>query len=180
MKVDTYPVFLLLLALGWGGCQAEERTEMASLQKQVAALTRQVQETRRTLAEVQDQQQQLSSFVQQLQATRTTFEQPNALSPPAVLSEENVLEKNLSEENVAPPAAESLFQAPRVSLSPAFSDSPSALSLKTRVACNEVWNLLGQGASVAGAAKLLGATPEAVEQCEKKIGRGGSGGSEAE
>lgn len=166
MKVYTYAV--LLLALGWPGCQArdgaDDRSEIASLQKQVAALTRQIEETRSALAEMQDQQQQLSSSVQQLQSTLTTLEQLKQPTPPAVLAEETLV----------PPGAELSPQAPTVSLSPAFPDMPSALPLKTRVACNEVWNLLGQGTSVVGAAKLLGATPEAVEQCEQKIGRGRS------
>jgi TolA-binding protein len=166
MKVYTYVV--LLLGLGWPGCQAQDgaddRSEIASLQKQVAALTRQIEETRSALAEMQDQQQLLSSSVQQLQSTLTTLEQFKQPTPPAVLAEETL----------APPGTESSPQAPTVSLSPAFSDALSGLPLKTRVACNEVWNLLGQGTSVAAAAKLLGATPEAVEQCEKKIGRGGA------
>ncbi len=160
MKV--YTCAALLFALGWSGCQAEDQSEIASLQKQVAALTRRIEETRRTLAELQDQQHNLSSSVQQLQATLATLEH----TPPAVLAEETV----------APLDAESSPQAPTVLLSPAFPDTPSALPLKTRVACSEVWNLLGQGTSVAGAVKLLGATPEAVEQCEKKIGRGGAQG----
>jgi TolA-binding protein len=168
MKVYTHA--LLLLALGWSGCQAqdgaEDRSEIASLQKQVAALTRQIEETRSALAEMQDQQQQLSSSVQTLESTLATLTQLKASTAPAVLAEETL----------APPGAESSPQAPTVRLSPAFPDTPGALPLKTRVACNEVWNLLGQGTSVAGTAKLLGATPEAVERCEKKIGRGGAQG----
>ena len=86
--MNAYTYAVLVLALGWSGCQAqngaEDRSKIASLQKQVGALTRQIEETRSTLTQMQDEQQQLSSSVQQLQSTLTAFEQHKPLTPPAV------------------------------------------------------------------------------------------------
>lgn len=145
------------------GCQSqpEDRPEFASLQKQVAALTRQLEETRTNVERLEQQGRQVSATLQELEAQ---IEQLQALGPPAAVP--------IPDAAAGPRTAPTSDQPPG-SAAP-FGDDPageSALPLKTQVACSEVWRLLGQGTSLERISTVLGATPEAVERCEQKIGR---------
>ena len=152
------------------GCQShsEDRAEFASLQKQVAALTRQLEETRTQVELLERQGRQVSATLQNVE---TKIAQLKSLEPPAAVAAPD----NPAAHHIAPTAN----QPSDVALP--FGDDPageSALPLKTQVACSEVWRLLGEGTSLERISTMLGATPEAVEQCEQKIGRRSREGGE--
>lgn len=160
-------VLFVLVSLASLGCQSqnEDSAELASLQKQVAALTRQLEETRAHVEMLEQQGRQVSTALQNVEAEMERVSE-SASSPVPGNTAANVVAETTAQPPRSPaPSGDD----PAAPLEPVEPEPP--LSLKTQVACKEVWALFGQGASSERIATVLGATPEAIERCEQKIGR---------
>jgi septal ring factor EnvC (AmiA/AmiB activator) len=134
-----FPVFAVIQ-----GCEADRSEEVANLQKQVAALTRQVEETRKEITTLKETQQQTHRSL-------------------SVLEEEF---NHVKQRELPPPT-----RTTKPSVEPADPQEPA--SRRTgKVACAQVWKLLGQGKDEATAARMLETTVEVVRACEQGVGRG--------
>jgi hypothetical protein len=140
-------LFLLPVLALIQGCEADRSEEVATLQKQVAALTRQVEETREEITTLQETQQQTRRSVSALEEELNHVKQ-RELPPPTRATEPKV--------------------------EPAEPQGPASHSTG-KVACAEVWKLLGQGKDETTAARILDTTVEVVRACEQGVGRGGRG-----
>jgi len=141
-------LFLLSVVLtALQGCGTDNSAEMASLQKQVAALTRQVEETRKQVATVEEANRKLNKLLDTLE-TEVDRLQVREIPIPA-------------------PAP-----GPGSARSPAAAAAPQGT---LKAPCSQVWKLIGLGRSEAAVAKELDTTIEAVRRCEQEVGRRGGG-----
>jgi hypothetical protein len=138
----VFPMFAVIQ-----GCEADKSEEVATLQKQVVALTRQVEETQKEITTLQETQQQTRRSVSMLEEELNHLKQRELPSPKG--------------------ATESTIE-------PAEPQGPASRST-AKVACAEVWKLLGQGKDETTAARILDTTVEVVRTCEQGVGRGGRG-----
>ena len=124
-------------------CGSGNSEEIASLQKQVAALAQQAEETRKQLESMQEANQKLNNLLESLETEVNHLKVPQ-VPPPA---------------QAAKPGREK--------------GTPAAVPESTaKVFCPQVWKLLGQGKSEAAVAQTLGTSVEAVQGCEQQVGRG--------
>jgi len=139
---------LVLAGIGFWGCGSDHAEEVVGLQKQVAALTRQVEDLRKQIDSTQEGQQKLRELISTLEVDVSHLK-PRAPSQPAQ----------------AIPAEKDLTAA-------AASGSTRMQEGITKVACSQVWQLLGKGTDEATVARTLGTTEAAVQACEQQIGQG--------
>ena len=130
-------VMAVLHACGLGNSE-----EIAALQKQVAALAQQAEETRKQLESMQEANQKLNKLLESLETEVNHLKVPE-VSPPA---------------QAAKPGGEKGI--------------PAAPQSTAKVSCPQVWKLLGQGKSETAVAQALGTSVEAVQSCEQQVGRG--------
>ena len=141
-----YGSLVPLLVTVLQGCGSGNSEETATLQKQVAALTRRVEETRKQVDTVQEAYLKLNKVLDSLE-TEVSHLKMREDPPPA---------------SAAKPGGE--WGTPAV---------PAPRSTE-RVSCAQTWKLLGQGKSEAAVVQALGTTVETVRGCEQGVGRGGS------
>src|SRR5712692_11325761 len=142
-------MFLMLLAvIAFPGCGSDHAEEVAALQKQVAALTHQVEDLRRQTDASQDGQQKLRELVGTLEV------EVNRLKAREI------------------PQATPATRAGKEMGAPVVPTPAPVREGTAKVSCAQVWKLLGQGADEAAVARTLGATEAAVQACEKEVGRG--------
>lgn len=146
-----------------GGCGGNHADQIVDLQKQIALLSRQVEETRKDLQLLQEADKNLK---QSLDATDAELSRLAALeSLPATVAKEK------AEEVILPVAVDGL---PSVPASPARAQKPRSVVIakpSTPVSCAQVWGLLGKGKSTTHVARTLRTTPEKVKSCERQVGR---------
>lgn len=141
--------FLVLLAgVGIWGCGTDHSEEVAMLQKQVAALTHQVEDMRKQVDAAQEGQQKLRELMGTLEVEVSHFK---AREP--------------SQPALATPAGKGQG-------APTTSAAAQAREGTAKVSCAQVWKLLGQGTDEATAAQTLGTSEAAVQACEQQIGQG--------
>jgi hypothetical protein len=147
------------------GCGADHSDQIVDLQKQIALLSRQVEETRKDLHILQETDKNLK---QSLDATDAELSRLSALeSLPSTVAKEKV------EEVILPTAAD---RRPPMRPLPTGGQKPKPLMEPKQtalVSCAQVWGLLGKGKSMAQVARALNTTPEKVKSCEQQVGRGG-------
>lgn len=152
-----------------GGCGGDHTgDQIVELQKQIALLSRQVEETRRDLHILQETDKNLK---QSLDATDAELSRLSALeSLPATVAKET------AEEVILPVAADGLSSSPRpVRTLPMKTQKPKPVAtakVAVPVSCPQVWGLLGKGRSAKQVARTLQTTPEKVKSCEQQVGRG--------
>jgi hypothetical protein len=156
-----------------GGCGGDHTgDQIVELQKQIALLSRQVEETRRDLHILQETDKNLK---QSLDATDAELSRLSALeSLPATVAKET------AEEVILPVAADGLPSglpsSPRpVRTLPMKTQKPKSVAtakVAVPVSCPQVWGLLGKGKSAKQVARTLQTTPEKVKSCEQQVGRG--------
>ncbi len=146
-----------------GGCGADHPDQIVDLQKQIALLSRQVEETRKDLRILQETDKNLK---QSLDATDAEQSRLAALeSLPATVAKEK------AEEVILPAAVDRL---PSVRALPVREQKPKSVAIAKKpasVSCAQVWGLLGKGKSARHVARTLQTTPEKVKSCERQVGR---------
>ena len=146
-----------------GGCGADHPDQIVDLQKQIALLSRQVEETRKDLHILRETDKNLK---QSLDATDAELSRLAALeSLPATVAKEK------AEEVILPAAVDRL---PSVSAFPVRERKPKSAAMAKKpaqVSCDQVWGLLGRGKSARQVARTLQTTPEKVKSCERQVGR---------
>lgn len=147
-----------------GGCGSDHSDQIVDLQKQIALLSRQVEETRKDLHILQETDKNLK---QSLDATDAELSRLAALeSLPSTVAKEN------AEEVILPTAVD---RRPAVRALPMKEQKPKSVAVSkkpTLVSCAQVWGLLGKGKPVTQVARTLNTTPEKVKSCERQVGRG--------
>src|SRR5688572_15846983 len=122
-----------------GGCGADHPDQIVDLQKQIALLSRQVEETRKDLHILQETDKNLK---QSLDATDAELSRLAALeSLPATVAKEK------AEEVIVPAAVDRL---PSVRALPGREQKQKSLAMakkSTTISCAQVWGLLGKGKS---------------------------------
>ena len=154
-----------IVAIGtMGGCGGDHSDQIVDLQKQIALLSRQVEEARKDLHILQETDKNLK---QSLDATDAELSRLAALeSLPATVSKET------AEEIILPVAADGL---PFVHALPVKVQKPKSVvtaKASAPVSCAQVWGLLGKGKPAAQVARTLQTTAEKVKSCEHQVGRG--------
>jgi hypothetical protein len=144
-------IFILFALSTFLGCGTDHSEEIAALQKQVAALTSQLEETRKQGDTLRDGQRKIRELIGTLEVEVGRLK-PLATSQPTSTSR----------------GAKELGASPH---SPA-STSATVAQGTAKVACPQVWKLLGQGQDEATVAQTLGTTEEAVRTCEQEVGQG--------
>jgi hypothetical protein len=148
-----------------GGCGGDHTgDQIVELQKQIALLSRQVEEVRRDLHILQETDKNLK---QSLDATDAELSRLAALeSLPTTMAKEK------TEEVILPTAADGL---PSVRTLPVKAQKPKSAVIPAKaggpVSCPQVWGLLGKGKSAKHVARTLQTTPEKVKSCERQVGR---------
>ena len=147
------------------GCGADHADQIVDLQKQIALLSRQVEEARRDLHLLQETDKNLK---QSLDATDAEVSRLAALeSLPATVAKEK------KEKVMLPTVAEGL---PSTHGLPTEGQKAKSLVEPTQTAlasCAQVWGLLGKGQPETQVARALKTTPEKVKSCEQQVGRSG-------
>jgi hypothetical protein len=147
-----------------GGCGADHSGQIVDLQKQIALLSRQVEEARKDLHILQETDKNLK---QSLDATDAELSRLAALeSLPSTVAKES------AEEVILPTAVDRL---PPVRAVPMREQKPKSVAMAKKpapVSCAQVWGLLGKGKPVTQVARTLDTTPEKVKSCERQVGRG--------
>jgi cell division protein FtsB len=144
----TLVVMLPIIAV-LHGCQSNNTEEVVALQKQITALTRQVEDVHEQMDTLRDSARETNRLVATLQ---TEVEQ---------LKEQGTRSLTQME---APKE-----QSPTQSAAPV---QPQPQEEK-QVSCSQVWKLLGQGKSAITIARTLNTTPDIVRTCEEQVGRPG-------
>jgi uncharacterized Ntn-hydrolase superfamily protein len=146
-----------------GGCGGDHSDQIVDLQKQIALLSRQVEETRKDLHILQETDKNLK---QSLDATDAELSRLAALeSLPATMAKET------AEEVILPAVVDRL---PSVRTLPVKVPRPKAVvtaKVAAPASCPQVWGLLGKGKSAKQVARTLQTTPEKVKSCERQVGR---------
>jgi hypothetical protein len=132
------------------GCAPDNSEDVASLQKQVTVLTRQVAEIHQTVDTLQDTNREMNQLLDLLRVEVNRLKAQEA-PPPARAAAP-------SGEMVAPAAPPPAASPPQ--------DVASAF-------CRQVWRQLGEGKDEEAVARALNMTVEAVRSCERAVGRGG-------
>lgn len=147
------------------GCGADHADQIVDLQKQIALLSRQVEEARKDLHILQETDKNLK---QSLDATDAELSRLAALeSLPATMAKEKTEEVRLpSVADGLPPTR--VLPTGRQKAKSLIEPKQTAL-----VSCAQVWGLLGKGQTMTQVARALNTTPEKVESCEQQVGRGG-------
>ena len=147
------------------GCGADHADQIVDLQKQIALLSRQVEESRKDLHILQETDKNLK---QSLDATDAELSRLAALeSLPATVAKEK------AEKVMLPTVADGL---PPTHVLPTGRQKAKSLMEPTQtalVSCSQVWGLLGKGKPVTQVARALHTTPEKIKSCEQQVGRGG-------
>jgi hypothetical protein len=147
-----------------GGCGADHSDQIVDLQKQIALLSRQVEETRKDFHILQEADKNLK---QSLDATDAELSRLAALeSLPATVAKEK------AEEVILPATVD---RRPPLRAVPTEGQKPKSVAMAkipAPVSCAEMWGLLGKGKPTAQVARTLHTTPEKVKSCERQIGRG--------
>lgn len=147
-----------------GGCGTDHSDQIVDLQKQIALLSRQVEETRKDLHILQETDKNLK---QSLDATDAELSRLAALeSLPSTVAKEH------AEEVILPAAVD---RPPAVRALPIKEQKPKSVATAKKsapVSCAQVWGLLGKGKPVTQVARTLNTTPEKVKSCERQVGRG--------
>lgn len=153
-----------ILAVGtMGGCGADHSDQIVDLQKQIALLSRQVEETRKDLHILQETDKNLK---QSLDATDAELSRLAALeSLPATVAKEK------AEEVVLPVAVDRLPPLRTFPKREQKSKSVAVAKKPAPVSCAQVWGLLGKGKPATQVARSLNMTPEKVKSCERQVGR---------
>jgi DNA-binding NarL/FixJ family response regulator len=147
-----------------GGCGTDHSDQIVDLQKQIALLSRQVEETRKDLHILQETDKNLK---QSLDATDAELSRLAALeSLPSTVAKES------AEEVILPTAADHLPPDRALPMREQKPKSVAASKIPAPVSCAQVWELLGKGKSVTQVARTLNTTPERVKSCERQVGRG--------
>jgi hypothetical protein len=144
-------VFVLFALTAFLGCGTDHSEEVAALQKQVAALTSQLEELRKQDDTLQDGQRKIRELV-------GTLEVEVGRLKPLAASQPTPTNRGAKELGTSPP-------------SPASTSATMAQGT-AKVACPQVWKLLGQGQDETTVAQTLGTTEEAVRACEQEVGQG--------
>jgi hypothetical protein len=147
------------------GCGADHADQIVDLQKQIALLSRQVEETRKDLHILQETDKNLK---QSLDATDAELSRLAALEAlPATIAKEK------TEKVMLPTVADGLSPTRALPTEGQKSKSPIEPKQTALVSCAQVWGLLGKGKPVTQVARTLNTTPEKVKSCEQQVGRGG-------
>jgi len=183
---------LLSLIGPWtlAGCESDSAEKIARLQEQVAKVTQQQNETKKQIDGLQEANQRSVQAIENLQATIGRL---SAASSPTSPSGKSTA-KTFAEQDIPPSAKQgenptALFSA---TTSPAKSSAPSQTKQTTlsadesqaaphppgtaadaAVSCGLVWKQLGQGKSAEAIARALGASVDAIQACEQKVGQHG-------
>lgn len=154
-----------LLVMVLQGCGADHSDQIVDLQKQLSLLSRQVEQDRKELNDLRTID---TGLRQSLDAAEAEINRLKALeTPPPAVTKGPLGEEDLAVTPVPMPTRRQfLAPTPRKSFSIAAVQQSNAT-----VSCPQVWALLGQGKSAAGAAKVLRSTVERVRSCEQQIGR---------
>ncbi|MBI3303344.1 MAG: hypothetical protein HYZ72_14870, partial [Deltaproteobacteria bacterium] len=147
MMSRRYVFLLPVMITALQGCGSGNSEEIASLQKQVAVLTRRAEETRKQVDTLQEANRKFRKSLDDLES-EVDHLKVREVPPP-------------------PPAA----KPSGGKSTPAASTHQKSVA---KVSCAQVWKLLGQGRSEAAVAQALGTTVEAVRSCEQEVGRGGT------
>jgi regulator of replication initiation timing len=153
-----------IVAVGtMGGCGGDHSDQIVDLQKQIALLSRQVEETRKDLHILQETDKNLK---QSLDATDAELSRLAALeSLPATVAKEKAEEVILHA---------SVDRLPPVRTLPKREQKPKSVAMAKKSApvfCAQVWGLLGKGKPATQVARALNTTPEQVKTCERQVGR---------
>lgn len=155
----------MLAAATMAGCGADHADQIVDLQKQIALLSRQVEETGKDLHLLQETDKNLK---QSLDATDAELSRLAALeSLPSTMAKEK------TEEVILPTVAD---RRPPTRALPTRGQKAKSLVEPTQtalVSCAQVWGLLGKGKPVIQVARTLNTTPEKVKSCEQQVGRSG-------
>ncbi len=143
--------FALLVVMTSLGCGTDHSEEIASLQKQAIALTRQAEEMQKQTDALLEGQQKLRELIGNLEV------EVGRLKP-----------QTSSAASAAQTAKEQGMSAAPV---PGSASTPTPRST-TEVSCPQVWKLLGQGQDEATVAQALGITEDTVRACQQEVGRG--------
>jgi hypothetical protein len=142
-----------------GGCGTDHSDQIVDLQKQIALLSRQMEEARKDLHILQETDKNLK---QSLDATDAELSRLAALeSLPSTVAKES------AEEVILPTAVDDRL--------PRREQKPKSIAMSKKLApvsCAQVWGLLGKGKPVTQVARTLNTTPEKVKSCERQVGRG--------
>ena len=134
-------MFLALVVLQ--GCGSDNAEEVSALQKQVAALTRQVEDAHEKIGTLRDTAQETNRLLASL---KTEVDRLKAREVPPVARTETPREQPPAP---ATPAPQEARQMP----------------------CTQIWKLLGQGQDALTVARTLNTTPAVVRACEEQVGR---------
>ena len=163
MKHSMGLVVGIFVAGTMGGCGGDHSDQIVDLQKQIALLSRQVEESRKDLHTLQETDKNLK---QSLDATDAELSRLAALeSLPATVAKET------AEEVILPAAVDRL---PSVRALPVREQKPKSVAMAKKpapVSCAQVWGLLGKGKPARQVARMLQTTPEKVKSCERQVGR---------
>jgi hypothetical protein len=149
------------------GCGSDHSDQIVDLQKQLALLSRQVEQDRKEINELRTAD---TGLRQSLGTAEAELNRLKALeTPPPARAKGTLDEEDLDVTQVPMPRR-------RLSL-PAQPQSRKSFSVatvqpqKTAISCSQVWALLGQGRNAADAAKALRTTVDRVHSCEQQVGR---------
>jgi hypothetical protein len=149
------------------GCGSDHSTQIVDLQKQLALLSRQVEQDRK---EINDLHAFDAGLRQSLDAAEAELNRLKALEipPPATAAKRTFNEEDLEVTQVPVPRRRQPFSLPaQRSFSVATAHPQNAV-----ISCSQVWALIGKGKSVTDAAKTLRTSVDRVRSCEQQVGRG--------
>jgi hypothetical protein len=144
------------------GCESNDADQIIALQKQVALLGRQLEQTQKELETLRETDKTAAQSLNALEAEVSRLTALEALPPPAAKSgiDEADVETSMVPETEVP-AGSRLRAAER-----------SAAKKTVEVPCAQVWALIGKGENETAVAKKLNASIERVRSCEREVGRG--------
>jgi TolA-binding protein len=149
MRSKKLVLCISLVVSALSGCQQDHSEELTALQKQMGNVNRQIDEVRK----------QIEGLLQENQKSSKRLE-----------SLETQVEK-LSVREVSPPAPMATKPREGGAVQPAPGAQPTGKTA-VPVSCVQVWKLLGQGKSQAVVAQSLGTSVDAIRACEQKVGKG--------
>lgn len=138
----AFPLFVLVCVAGCENAGPELREELTALQRQIAALTRTVEETQERVNTLQNSVQKSHSELSALRSEVERLRQRSAVA--------------------STPAA----GAPELPSTP-----PSSVQQTHPTVCAQVWKLIGQGKDQATIARAVNVSPDVVQACERQVGR---------
>jgi hypothetical protein len=187
---------LLGLTVVWNmtGCASDSTEKIAALQEQLANVTQQLDDTKKQVDGLQEANQRavqaidnLTQTVERLNATMLAAAPTGKGATKVFVEQEDLPPSQRGQTSAALPSVAAFATSPSPSAKPGatplqeqiqpFLDkqNPTLAShqktASASISCGQVWKQLGQGKSADAVARALGASVQAVQQCEQKVGR---------